>query len=567
MPYLGKRKMQELQDTMDNIQQAVTSSRRGLHKDIDFFRGRTGENFSLWLDRFNRNAQAWSWTADDKRAVLPSYLRDAAETVFNGIPLEERELMTFDEIVTLLRTRFNPAHASEIKSSELHNRRQRIGEPVLDFSVCIQQLANDVYYDLDYNVRNQLMRRFFVGGLLPDVWRVVISTNPATFEDAELAARNAEAQLQLFNSRTDQPFYRPPASQPFPPQNFFSVNRQRPRVSNSYNKAYIGTRRQPSFDRTPDGKPICFNCGIAGHIAARCRKPARSFQNRQPQQSRFTFRSNTNRPNQFTSRPFPTRPIISAVDIPDRHYSDPIVSVLREQNENLKRQVQSLTNMMNMASIENNPSSSSLQTQQHNPVYSTFQKLPSVPSPFSLAQKFTTKLPKFKTTMLFVFLSFVVRIPAVLTTSHQSYQTCGVSHIGLTYNVPQDIKCVAPERGTIITDTVQLFLPNQDPNLIPAWKCSARKRTICTNVGLVFSRGIVSDTETQVKISQPECRSIVAFKIWREINLVKVHDNLYHSNLTLHPDYMYCCRDVCSNSNLRNHPKPQHFDKGRHWYF
>jgi len=148
--------------------------------------------------------------------------------------------------------------------------------------------------------------------------------------------------------------------------------------------------------------------------------------------------------------------------------------------------------------------------------------------------------------MLFVFLSIVVTIPAVLTTSPQSYQTCGVSHIGMTYNVPQDIKCVAPERGTIITDTMQLFLPNQDTNLIPAWKCSARKRTICTNVGLVFLRGIVSDTETQVKISQPECTSIVAFKIWREINLVKVHDNLYHSNLTLIPDYIYCCRDVCS---------------------
>jgi len=151
--------------------------------------------------------------------------------------------MTFDKIVTLLRNRFNPAHASEIKSSELHNQRQRIGEHVLDFSVCIQQLANDVYYDLDYNVRNQLMRRFFVGGLLPDVRRVVISTNPTTFEDAELAARNDEAQLQLFNSRTDQPSYRPPPSQPFPPQNCFSVNRQRHCLSTSYNKAYIGTQK------------------------------------------------------------------------------------------------------------------------------------------------------------------------------------------------------------------------------------------------------------------------------------------------------------------------------------
>jgi len=112
--------MQQLQDSVDAIQQTLVARKKpfnlpSLRADQDFFYGRSGENFSLWLDRFNRYSQAAEWTDEYKRQLLPTFLRGAAEIVFGGIPVEERADLDFDQLVVILQTRFNPVHASEIK--------------------------------------------------------------------------------------------------------------------------------------------------------------------------------------------------------------------------------------------------------------------------------------------------------------------------------------------------------------------------------------------------------------------------------------------------------------------
>jgi len=114
--------MQQLQDSVDAIQQTLVARKKpfnlqSLRADQDFFYGRSGENFNLWLDRFNRYAQAAEWTEEYKRQLLPKFLRGAAEVVFGGIPADERADLDFDQVVAILRTRFSPAHSSEIKSS------------------------------------------------------------------------------------------------------------------------------------------------------------------------------------------------------------------------------------------------------------------------------------------------------------------------------------------------------------------------------------------------------------------------------------------------------------------
>uniref|UniRef100_A0A915K506 Retrotransposon gag domain-containing protein n=1 Tax=Romanomermis culicivorax TaxID=13658 RepID=A0A915K506_ROMCU len=151
--------MQEIRDTLDDIQQTLSNPCRNkpfslptLRADQDFFHGRTGENFNLWLDRFNRYGQAQEWTDDYKRAILPTFLWDAAEVIFNGIPMAQQTAMTFEQLVTMLHARFSPAHAAELKASELHNRRQFHGESILDYSVVIQQLTMEAYSDLTDDV-------------------------------------------------------------------------------------------------------------------------------------------------------------------------------------------------------------------------------------------------------------------------------------------------------------------------------------------------------------------------------------------------------------------------------
>src|SRR3569832_2816290 len=56
----------------------------------EVFSGRPDENFDLWVDRFNRLAQANRWTAAQKRQIVPSFFRGYAETAYNSIPLDTR---------------------------------------------------------------------------------------------------------------------------------------------------------------------------------------------------------------------------------------------------------------------------------------------------------------------------------------------------------------------------------------------------------------------------------------------------------------------------------------------
>jgi len=343
--------MQALQDSLDQIQQQLTATVPATPKvDQSYFYGRTGENFHIWLDRFNRFAQASNWTTDDQRRILPMYLRDAAEVILNGIPPADRTAMDFDQLVAALRARFNVAHVAELKSSQLRSRRQLPGESVLDYSVSIQQLTSEVYAELTHDVRDQLVRRFFVNGSLPEIWKIVILTNPISFEQAEIAARNAEAQLKIFDQ---QNLNLAATSSLIPRQPTIAAVRQitRPQAMQSTFSRPI--KPFPPYDRPVDGRPICFNCGIPGHIAARCSRPSSTwngatrsaatktrFSRPGPQTVHRTgtsqnFGARTNNwgssTQQYRGRPINMVNYVDCFENPSN-----FTSALQEQNENLK---------------------------------------------------------------------------------------------------------------------------------------------------------------------------------------------------------------------------------------
>jgi len=306
-----------------------------LKAETDFYYGRSGDNFDIWLDRFDRYGQALEWTDNYKRTVLPTFLRGPAEIVFNGIPADRRSNLTYNQLTDFLRSRFNPAHTMELRSAELHTRRQHIGEPVQDYAINIQRLTMEAYPDVDNKVRDQLMRRIFIAGLLPELWRVVIPMNPKSFTDAESQAKAAEAQLLLLARQSYQ----------------YSVLNDNSSGSRTFSRAQTPTRTgyrtnqlKVQFDRTVDGRPICFNCGIAGHIAVRCRKPQKEQRNppnrfRQPE--RQPFRNNNNQRSYRTpsvNRSY-TSPRVNAVQLPVQNcYAD-----LQAENTQLRDQLQNLT--------------------------------------------------------------------------------------------------------------------------------------------------------------------------------------------------------------------------------
>jgi len=112
-------------------------------------------------------------------------LRDAAEVIFQGSPTTQRSTLSFNDLVDILRVCFNPAHVAEIKSNQLHARKQLTNETVSDFAVAIERLTLETYPDLPDDVRDHLMRRFFVNGLRKNNFQIVIGSNHQTFVTAE----------------------------------------------------------------------------------------------------------------------------------------------------------------------------------------------------------------------------------------------------------------------------------------------------------------------------------------------------------------------------------------------
>lgn len=263
-----ERQRVELQEL--HLQQQNTGARRmpiiplpTFRSGFDFFAGRSGENFDTYIDRFNRQSQANGWDETQKRLVLPSLLREAAETVYRNIPSELKQQMNYGDLVESLRNRFKPAQACEIKNAELQTRIQRPNETVMEYAVAIQQLATDAYPELSVDSRDQLIKRFFINGLQQHLWQCVLNRNVTSFADAEAAARDAEAQ-------------------------YFLRSRYMPNVQAPQERHYgIFNRTDSQPSRTVDGRPICFNCGRPGHTRINCR------QQQQPRYNNNFVRSQT----------------------------------------------------------------------------------------------------------------------------------------------------------------------------------------------------------------------------------------------------------------------------------
>jgi len=130
----------------------------------EFFYGRSDENFLLWVDRFNRLAQANGWDDKRKRLTIPTCFRGFAELAYNAIPLDIRTEMKFNDLVERLTERFVPADNAELKGYLLHNRRQGTSEPVLTYALEIQQLTLEAYPDVSATTLDTLMKRFFIDG-------------------------------------------------------------------------------------------------------------------------------------------------------------------------------------------------------------------------------------------------------------------------------------------------------------------------------------------------------------------------------------------------------------------
>jgi len=89
------------------------------------------------------------------------------------------------------------------------------------------------------------------------------------------------------------------------------------------------------------------------------------------------------------------------------------------------------------------------------------------------------------------------------------------------------------------------YLPNSEPLSTVGAKCYIVLRKICTNHGLIFSRGIILDEKSYLTVPLHDCNVAWKTKTYRGSNLTKISENFFTTNYSLKVGFKYCCYDYC----------------------
>jgi len=151
--------------------------------------------------------------------------------------------------------------------------------------------------------------------------------------------------------------------------------------------------------------------------------------------------------------------------------------------------------------------------------------------------------------------NWLFTVIVLLTISHLTpgtsakYQLCEQHTTGLYFEIPRKINCLIPPFDEAVKAvTGKVWVPNLTPTTTSAYKCSATRRTICTNTGFLGSRGIVRDEETPIALTSQRCKRMQQVASFRELQMVEVKRHLWRTNVSLIVNYEYCCRDVCTST-------------------
>ena len=608
--------------TKETVQELINNSQRQVVEAIDAvghrdtfsmensnsvglgtFSGSSSENWKKFLARFNRLAQANSWTDDKKRDILPFYLRGAAEEAYEDIPQNDRR--TFTGLTEKLEVRFSPAKVADLRSIELHNRVQKQEEPVADFAAEILRLTHAAYPDLTRDHQRGLMKRFFLNGLRAELRRLVMVSNPESFEAAEKAARAQEASDHFIYgnapwlSKDDSEKNRNSAHSvssssisgnrfmPSPVSSsddkfdliFKRLNEMEAanrKAEEERSKAFPNPRaegllssmqpRNPmqGFRRTmtPDGRPICHFCGRPGHVQANCFKRSSNQRGamRNPRGGGFSNRGmNPGIGNSLWRPPFQNRNYMqttqfrsACVDAPEVRDDTAEQLYLEAEQQNMAQQhsnnapYQAFVNAVSSDStepvaIEDPPEPVAIEGPPEPEL-----TLCEIIQPVVDADR-VQSFPLLTALTFFLSLFTLINCPCFVTAMpNETFSLCGTSRNGHPVALPKQIHCVPPpESGPVVRAWTELWVPRTTLNRIPAARCQLRKRTVCTNVGFFGGKGIVSDTVSSSTVPVFDCKQANRQLTWKDKSLVQTYPTLWTTNNTLQVQFSWCCTDHC----------------------
>ena len=257
------------------------------------FSGSESEDVTEFLTNFERAAQFYKFSEEQKAQALPLYLTSAANVWFNTTPgLADKP---FDYLANALKKQFHTESDIWLLRQQLHARHQMPTERVSEFAATIRRLCRRL------ELPPSECLTVFIQNLRPELKNYVLLQRPHSIEEAEMHAKLKESLPDAKPSdRFDellsaiknlQPSATPtpaPVVASYAPPTYLQDNSPRPfRDNPSLSRDEISQMirqevRRATNSRTPgqiqrgrrtfDGRPICDFCNRAGHVMAVCRQ-------------------------------------------------------------------------------------------------------------------------------------------------------------------------------------------------------------------------------------------------------------------------------------------------------
>ena len=224
----------------------------------------SSNNWKQYFQHFLNVSCANEWNEVTKGRQLAASLKGIALDVQNSLPYEQR--WDFSALVNALSYRF-ASPSTTLARSQFHTAKRRTNEDVIDFANRLRGLLAEAYPSLPSSNAKELLIQQFIDGIADvNIRRHIVANNCLSLKSAVNLVRSLEACEHValekpLSSQSHRSYQESSDEVQDLKQMIADLSRA---VSNT------GLMRDNRRQSDVNNGPLCFDCGLTGHIARSC---------------------------------------------------------------------------------------------------------------------------------------------------------------------------------------------------------------------------------------------------------------------------------------------------------